>query len=136
MTTACGLQMAASLTPFAEILILGRIITAIFSPLSDAALILYLQVIEIDIGKFKWQEISPAPLRGTMSSLYSTGYATMCLLGMLLGHERVLGSYFNILYAYFSKKSWRIDIEWQEVLAYSQLSHFQGTLFPLFCSFL
>lgn len=85
MTFAGAMQMLASFTPYSEVLIAGRLIAAVFSPLSDAALILYLQ------------EVSPASLRGTMSSLYSTGYSTMCLLGMLLGHEGLLGHSLSVL---------------------------------------
>ncbi|CAL2040136.1 unnamed protein product [Caenorhabditis brenneri] len=85
MTLAGAMQMLASFTPYSEVLIAGRLIAAVFSPLSDAALILHLQ------------EISPASLRGTMSSLYSTGYSTMCLLGMLLGHKGLLGHSLSVL---------------------------------------
>lgn len=85
MATACGIQMYASTTDYPELLITGRIVTAIFSPLSDAALILYLQ------------EISPTSLRGTMSSLYSTGYCIMGLFGMMFGHDLMLGHSLPVL---------------------------------------
>lgn len=100
MTLAGAMQMLASFTPYSEVLIAGRLIAAVFSPLSDAALILYLQVIRSYKNCsfiFIFQEISPSSLRGTMSSLYSTGYSTMCLLGMLLGHEGLLGHSLSVL---------------------------------------
>lgn len=45
MSSASAIQtLSTTLLPFPELMIIGRIIMALFSPLSDAALILYLQV--------------------------------------------------------------------------------------------
>lgn len=46
MSSASAIQtLSTTLLPFPELMIIGRIIMALFSPLSDAALILYLQVL-------------------------------------------------------------------------------------------
>ncbi|CAD5215327.1 unnamed protein product [Bursaphelenchus xylophilus] len=80
MTAASGLQFIATLTSLPELLMLGRFTAALCSPLSDAALILYLQ------------ECSPIQYRGTFSFLGEIGYCLMCVLGMVLGMRAVLGS--------------------------------------------
>ncbi|CAD5211010.1 unnamed protein product [Bursaphelenchus okinawaensis] len=80
MTFASGLQFVATLTGLPELLMLGRFTAAICSPLSDAALILYLQ------------ECSPLQYRGMFSFLGEIGYCLMCVLGMVMGMRAVLGS--------------------------------------------
>lgn len=79
MTLSAALQYLSVVWYIPEIFILGRSICAFCSPISDAALIMYLQ------------ECSPMELRGAFSFMCETGYGLMCLLGMLLGMRTVLG---------------------------------------------
>uniref|UniRef100_A0A1I7TS22 MFS domain-containing protein n=1 Tax=Caenorhabditis tropicalis TaxID=1561998 RepID=A0A1I7TS22_9PELO len=60
-------------------LMIGRSLTAIVSPLGDACLLLYVQ------------ETAPTNIRGMASFLCEIGYGSMCVLGMVLGMESVLG---------------------------------------------
>lgn len=80
MTLGSALQFLATLVALPELLMFGRFLAALCSPLSDAALILYLQ------------ECSPIQYRGTFSFLGEIGYCLMCVLGMVLGMRAVLGS--------------------------------------------
>ncbi|GMR51291.1 hypothetical protein PMAYCL1PPCAC_21486, partial [Pristionchus mayeri] len=74
MTASSALQLlSVTVISSPEVLIAGRAVMALFSPLSEAALMMYLQ------------ESSPTHLRGTLSSLFSTGFVIMCMLGMQLG---------------------------------------------------
>jgi MFS family permease len=79
MTLASAVQCFATVVMMPELLIVGRIMAALCSPLSDAALILYLQ------------ECSPIHYRGAFSFLGEVGYCLMCVLGMVLGMRAVLG---------------------------------------------
>lgn len=79
MTGGSAIQFLAIFVWSPELFGIGRAIAALFSPLSDAVLILYLQ------------ECSPIELRGAFSFLGEIGYCLMCVVGMLLGTRSVFG---------------------------------------------
>ncbi|MFH4977732.1 hypothetical protein AB6A40_004441 [Gnathostoma spinigerum] len=79
MALAGVLQYLSTLSMLPELLIAGRSLCALCSPLSDAALVLYLQ------------ECTPLEMRGAFSFLCEIGYALMCVVGMILGMRSVLG---------------------------------------------
>ncbi|CAJ0937567.1 unnamed protein product, partial [Mesorhabditis belari] len=85
VTLGALLQFLAVFSSFPEIFFIGRVLAAVSSPLMDAALIVYLQ------------ECAPDRVRGSMSSLFSTGYAVTCLLGMALGQDALLGKSMKLL---------------------------------------
>uniref|UniRef100_A0A914YQF6 Major facilitator superfamily (MFS) profile domain-containing protein n=1 Tax=Panagrolaimus superbus TaxID=310955 RepID=A0A914YQF6_9BILA len=87
MTTSCAIQMAATLTNYPEILIFGRFIGALFAPMNDAVMLLYCQ------------ETTTPKMRGVLSSLFTTGYSVMALIGMILGMKNILGNHLTILLA-------------------------------------
>lgn len=79
MLLASVMQYVSTLVGLPELLMAGRALCAFCSPLSDAALIMYLQ------------ECSPLELRGAFSFMCEIGYGFMCLLSMVLGMRVVLG---------------------------------------------
>jgi MFS family permease len=88
MTFGSALQFLATWVHSPELLMVGRFVAAICSPLSDAALILYLQ------------EVSPVQFRGAFSFLGEIGYCVCCVLGMVLGMRSVLGDSLQKLLGY------------------------------------
>ncbi|VDN52314.1 unnamed protein product [Dracunculus medinensis] len=87
MLCASMIQYIATITKLPELLIIGRSLCAFFSPLSDIALILYLQ------------ECSLLNLRGTAGFFAEIGYSSMSLLGSFLGLRSVLGASLSKLLA-------------------------------------
>uniref|UniRef100_A0A0N5AUY0 MFS domain-containing protein n=1 Tax=Syphacia muris TaxID=451379 RepID=A0A0N5AUY0_9BILA len=87
MLFATALQYVSSILLLPELLIVGRLLAALGTPLSDAALVLYLQ------------ESTPINLRGSLCFLCDIGYSLMCLLGMILGMRSIFGDSFQLLLA-------------------------------------
>uniref|UniRef100_A0A0K0EX43 MFS domain-containing protein n=1 Tax=Strongyloides venezuelensis TaxID=75913 RepID=A0A0K0EX43_STRVS len=130
MTFASGLQLAASFIGAPELLIFGRALMALCSPLSDAVLILYLQ------------EVSPPSMRGMVCFLAEIGYSLMCVLGMILGMKSVFGEsleklltvpilpgLFSLLFLLFIPETpkYLMLVKNNRKLAIKSLQFFQGT---------
>lgn len=79
MTAACTLQWLSTHMPYPEIFFAGRIIGAVFSPLADAALIIYTR------------EIAPPSLAGALGSMMNPGFSACALIGALLSTKHILG---------------------------------------------
>ncbi|CEF71660.1 General substrate transporter family and Major facilitator superfamily domain, general substrate transporter and Major facilitator superfamily domain-containing protein [Strongyloides ratti] len=79
MTAACTLQWLSTHLPYPEIFFAGRIIGAVFSPLADAALIIYTR------------EIAPPSLAGALGSMMNPGFSACALVGALLSTKHILG---------------------------------------------
>ncbi|GMR39507.1 hypothetical protein PMAYCL1PPCAC_09703 [Pristionchus mayeri] len=82
----CAVTLASTVVQLAgvrlglpELVVIGRSLTAVASPLCDACLILYLQ------------ETAPLSIRGEVSFFCEIGHGAMCVLGSVLGMSNVLG---------------------------------------------
>ncbi|CAI4224280.1 unnamed protein product [Auanema sp. JU1783] len=82
---ATAVQYFSILYKYPEMLIVGRTIAALSSPIADTSLMLYMQ------------ETSPIHLRGMASFFCEIGYGAMCALGGVLGMRNVLGYDFALL---------------------------------------
>uniref|UniRef100_A0AC34F2V7 Major facilitator superfamily (MFS) profile domain-containing protein n=1 Tax=Panagrolaimus sp. ES5 TaxID=591445 RepID=A0AC34F2V7_9BILA len=80
MTLGGAIQYIGSITFMPELFLLGRAIAALCAPLSDAALILYIQ------------ESSPVAYRATFSFLAEIAYGFSSVLGLLFGMDSVFGN--------------------------------------------
>ncbi|GMT15836.1 hypothetical protein PFISCL1PPCAC_7133, partial [Pristionchus fissidentatus] len=74
-----AVQVAGVRLALPELILIGRSLTAVASPLCDACLILYLQ------------ETAPLSMRGEVSFFCEIGHGAMCVLGSILGMRNVLG---------------------------------------------
>uniref|UniRef100_A0AC35TLI9 MFS domain-containing protein n=1 Tax=Rhabditophanes sp. KR3021 TaxID=114890 RepID=A0AC35TLI9_9BILA len=83
MTSACALQWASTHSPYPEVFFAGRVLASIFSPLSDAALIIYTR------------EIAPPHLVGAVGSMMNPGFSVCALIGALLSTKHILGDSLN-----------------------------------------